>query len=161
MAASLPNFNIMATGYKGDGWTADMVKKVAGRSLMDPKIDDTCIVRISDPLNNAGGVHKIPSITVPFRTRIGKNGNWYGLRVKEFWVYMVNKYGPPSLHLKGSAIDRDAFESRKGIAGFLVKFHGGSANGHFTLWDGSRLLYSGERDYFSISHEAALWEAPS
>ncbi|MBK9162481.1 MAG: hypothetical protein IPM21_00940 [Acidobacteria bacterium] len=159
MAKLLPNFEYMVMFYPGDGKTAADVKQEIGGDVNKPEIDDTCIVRISKPLNIAG--HLIPPWTEKFRTRQGKDKRWYGLRVKEFWPYMITVYGKPVVHAQGF-IDKSLFRKSRGIIGFKVPFADGSASGHFTLWNGKNLLY-GEKDhdYFSISTEAALWSAPT
>ncbi|MEP7212754.1 MAG: T6SS effector amidase Tae4 family protein [Acidobacteriota bacterium] len=160
MANNLPNFDFMKVVYKGDGWTADKVKAAIGGDVNAPDIDDTCIVRISEPLNSAGGIHLIPPRTEPFRTRRGKDKRWYGLRVKEFWPYMEAKYGKPQVFAAGADIKRELFEGKTGVIGFRVHFQGGSATGHFTLWNGENLLYGGlSHDYFNVSYEAALWQS--
>lgn len=144
--------------YKGDGWDAEQVKAAIGGSVNSADVDDTCIVRISEPLNLMAGVHLIPVWTRAFRTRQGKDKRWYGLRVIEFWPYLIKKYGPPKIFQAGN-LSREAFENKTGIIGFRVNFKGGSATGHFTLWDGHDLLYGGlKRDYFSDAYEAALWQ---
>jgi len=157
MARKLPDFDTLVPLYPGDGFTADIVKRMIGGSVDSKDIDDTCIVRISKPLNYSG--HPIPAWTEPFRTRKGKDNKWYGLRVKEFWPYMIKTYGQPTVFSK-APIARKSFSGIRGIIGFRVPFRDGSATGHFTLWDGERLLYGGsQHDYFSIATEAALWEA--
>lgn len=159
MASRLPNFDTMRVFYKGDGWDAGHVKTAIGGSINSADVDDTCIVRISEPLNLAGGIHLIPVWTKPFRTRQGRDKRWYGLRVKEFWPYLIKKYGQPSIFQSGT-LSRQAFVNKTGIIGFRVNFADGSATGHFTLWDGQKLLYGGlKHDYFAIAYEAALWQA--
>lgn len=157
MAKKLPDFELLVPWYPGEGRTAKSVKQEIGGSVNSRDIDDTCIVRISKPLNYNN--HKIPAWTEKFRTRKGTDKFWYGLRVKEFWPYMERIYGPPTVYTK-SPIARSMFAGIKGIIGFRVAFKGGSATGHFTLWNGANLLY-GEKDhdYFAIATEAALWEA--
>lgn len=153
----LPNFELLASFYPGAGRTAASVKQEVGGSVNSADIDDTCIVRLSKPLNYLG--HPIPKWTEAFRTRQGNDKFWYGLRVKEFWPYMEKTYGPPTKR-SNSPIKASLFQGIRGIIGFRVPFKSGSATGHFTLWDGSKLLYGGEdHDYFAIASEAALWEA--
>jgi hypothetical protein len=160
MGNKLPNFDTMRLFYKGDGWLAAQVKSAIGGAVDSSDIDDTCIVRISEPLNLASGIHLIPRWTEPFRTRQGRDKRWYGLRVKEFWPYMEKKYGKPDVFAVGGDIKRELFEGKTGIIGFKVNFKGGSATVHFTLWDGNKLLYGGlDHDYFAISHQAGLWQA--
>ena len=158
MAKTLPDFYLLTPWYPGEGRTADSVKKEIGGSVNSPDIDDTCIVRISKPLNYNG--HPIPRRTEEFRTRLGKDKYWYGLRVKEFWPYMLKTYGKPLVHSIRPAQERNKFNGPQGIIGFRVPFRDGSATGHFTLWDGQKLLYAGAiPDYFAIATEAALWQA--
>lgn len=155
MTRTLPDFDQLRKTYRGDGWTAAEVKKAIGGSVDSDDIDDTCIVRLSEPLNAAG--HLIPAWTKPFRTRQGRNKRWHGLRVAEFWPYMIRNYGKPTIH-KLAPLDIHDFEGPQGIIGFRVPFKG--ATGHFTLWDGGKLLYGGhDHDYFKIATEAALWQA--
>ena len=157
MAKQLPDFDLLVPWYPGKDRTAESVKQEIGGSVNSPDIDDTCIVRLSKPLNYND--HKIPAWTEPFRTRKGRDKMWYGLRVKEFWPYMEKIYGPPTRYSK-QPIDARKFQGIRGIIGFRVPFKDGSATGHFTLWDGFNLLYGGEdHDYFKIATEAALWEA--
>jgi hypothetical protein len=157
MAKKLPEFDALKKFYRGDGWMAEYIKKTIGGAVDSPDIDDTCIVRLSEPLNKAG--HPIPAWTKPFRTRQGTDKRWYGLRVAEFWPYMVKTYGKPTIH-KMAPLKRGDFEGPQGIIGFRVPFKG--ATGHFTLWDGQALLYGGnDHDYFNIATEAALWQAGS
>lgn len=152
----LPDFGVLATSYKGKGWSADGIKKFVGGSVNSEDIDDTCIVRISGPLNDAGQI--IPVWSKKFATRIGNDGRWYGLRVDEFWPYMIDTYGQPTRSSK-KPLDKKLFQGIRGIIGFKVSMFKG-ATGHFTLWDGFDLLYGGEdHDYFSIADDAALWEA--
>ncbi|HSI89383.1 MAG TPA: T6SS effector amidase Tae4 family protein [Pyrinomonadaceae bacterium] len=156
MPKKLPSYSLLAIFYLGEGFKAEEVRRLAGGSVDDPKLKNTCIIRISRPLNYLG--HPIPVRTEPFRTRQGSDKLWYGLRVKEFWDYMIKIYGPPTVTAK-KPFDRRAFADIKGIIGFRVSGWK-DATGHFTLWNGQNLAY-GEKDhdYFAISDEAALWEA--
>jgi hypothetical protein len=157
MKRKLPDFSILEPSFLDDRFTADEVKRLVGGAVNDPKLKNTCIIRVSRSLNSAG--HLIPVWTKPFRTRMGSDKRWYGLRVKEFWDYMLKTYGPPDVYAK-APIDRAAFASAPGIIGFRRPFK--DATGHFTLWDGSDLLQGGlEHDYFAEASEAALWKAGS
>ena len=156
MSKNLPDFQALRSLYRGDGFTAEQIKTSIGGDVNSEDIDNTCIVRLSEPLNAAR--HLIPPWTKPFRTRRGNDKRWYGLRVSEFWTWLTANYGKPVIHKKGPLVRKD-FETMQGIIGFKVsRFKG--ATGHFTLWDGYELLYgSREHDYFAISDEAALWQA--
>jgi len=156
MAKKLPDFETLTPWYPGKGRTAESIKQEIGGDVNSSDIDDTCIVRISKPLNYVG--HKIPAWTKEFRTRQGRDKMWYGLRVKEFWPYLLKTYGKPTVHSK-FPFDPKAFKGIRGIIGFKVAFKDGSATGHFSFWDGYNLLYGGEdHDYFKIATEAGLWE---
>lgn len=73
---------------------------------------------------------------------------------------MLHHYGKPTV-TSSSPIDKSKFSGIRGIIGFRVSTFK-DATGHFTLWDGEKLLYGGdEHDYFAIATEAALWEAGS
>jgi hypothetical protein len=151
----LPDYGLLATTYMGKGWSPEAVKKTIGGAINEKDVTNTCIVRLSKPLNDLG--HPIPAWTEKFRTRKGSDRRWYGLRVTEFWDYMIKTYGKPVVHQR-APINRKAFETYPGIIGFLAKFK--DSNGHFTLWDGYDLVYGGEdHDYWKISSEAALWHA--
>lgn len=155
---TLPDFDVLKPFYPGKGRTAESVKQEIGGTVNSKDIDDTCIVRISKPLNYNG--HPIPPWTEKFRTRQGTDKLWYGLRVREFWPYLEKVYGPPTRRSK-RPIDASIFQGIRGIIGFRVeKWASKGATGHFTLWDGKNLLYGGEdHDYWAIADEAALWEA--
>ena len=145
----------MAALYPGKGWSVDAVKKMVGGDINERDVKNTCIVRLSKPLNQLG--HPIPPWTEKFRTRKGSDKKWYGLRVTEFWDYMIKNYGKPFEHQR-APFDRKKFETYPGVIGFLADFK--DSNGHFTLWDGYDLMYGGEdHDYWKISREAALWRA--
>lgn len=156
MARKLPDFEKLKQFYLGKGVSAEQVKTRVGGGINSHDIKNTCIVRLSIPLNQLGEL--IPSRTEQFKTRQGKDKRWYGLRVKEFWDYMIKTYGPPIITDK-KPLSRDKFLGPQGIIGFRVSSFN-DATGHFTLWDGQDLLYGGdEHDYWQIGHEAALWQA--
>ena len=158
MAKTVPDFELLVPWYPGEGRTADSVKSEIGGSVNSPDIDDTCIIRVSKPLNYNG--HPIPRWTEGFRTRQGTDRHWYGLRVREFWPYMLRTYGKPVVHSTQPRKERDKFKQFQGIIGFKVPFRDGSATGHFALWDSQKLLYTADvPDYFAIATEAALWQA--
>ena len=158
MARKLPDFDRLAALYLGKDYTADQVKKKVGADVNSEDVTNTCVVRLSVPLNGLGEL--IPPWSTKFRTRKGTDRRWYGLRVAEFWQYLIDNYGLPTVTSK-SPLKKETFAGIRGIIGFRVsKFK--DATGHFTLWDGKDLLYGGDdHDYFTIADEAALWEAGS
>jgi hypothetical protein len=156
MSRKLPDFDAMARLYLGEAYTADKVKQTVGGDLNAEDVTNTCVIRLSVPLNALGEL--IPQWSEQFRTRRGKDKRWYGLRVKEFWTYLINNYGQPTVSSK-APIKPETFNGIRGIIGFRVS-HFTDATGHFTLWDGEKLLYGAkEHNYFAIADEAALWEA--
>ena len=156
MGRKLPDFDKMKSLYLGKDYTAEKEKALIGGDLNEKDVTNTCVIRLSVPLNALGEL--IPAWSEPFRTRRGKDKRWYGLRVKEFWTYLTKTYGPPTMSMK-APFSKDKFAGIRGIIGFRVS-HFKDATGHFTLWDGSDLLYGGDdHDYWTISDEAALWES--
>jgi hypothetical protein len=149
----LPAFDDMAKIYPGDSTKSDMVRKQIGGAVDNASFKNTCIIRVSVPLNKLG--HPIPKYSPLFGTRQGKDKMWYGLRVTQFWDYMTRTYGPPDVH-KRAPLNRSDFRVGRGIIGFRVNFK--DATGHFTLWDSKDLLFGGnETDYFARATEGALW----
>ena len=160
MTKKLPDYGVIAPFYPAAA-SAEAVKLAIGGDVNQKHYKNTCIIRISQPLNYAG--HLIPPDSPTFRTKLGNDKKWYGLRVSEFWDYMTRTYGNPTIHehrKKGAPISVASFRGIRGIIGFRLKFK--DATGHFTLWDGFKLLYDGGySDYFANASEAALWEAGS
>jgi hypothetical protein len=158
MSRKIPDFDKMKNLYPGKGYTVDAVKQLVGADVNSPDVKNTCVVRLSVSLNKLGDL--IPARTERFKTRRGKDKHWYGLRVTEFWDYLIKAYGQPTLRMK-APLSRDKFLGSRGIIGFRVGHdHFNDATGHFTLWDGDDLLYGGEdHNYWDIAYEAALWES--
>jgi len=158
MPKKLPNFDELKkyylTGSKED------VKTTIGGGVNADYIDNTCVVRVSRSLIYANHpIDKMPGLlTVP-----GADKKRYALRVKEFRKYMEKTYGKPSVIEKKGAnglIAVAKFNGKRGIIGFEVKGWS-DATGHFSLWDGTKVLYDGGHDYFSgLAYEAVLWIAP-
>ena len=150
---TLPNFDLMAAFYPGAGFNGDAVKKMIGGSVDQAHYKNTCIIRVSRALNLTG--HFLPRDDINgFRTKLGIDKKWYGLRVTEFWEWMNKTYGQPYVR-QADTIDPTGFSGLRGINGFRVGFK--DATGHFTLWNGSKLLYDRGFPYFEEATEAALW----
>lgn len=157
MSKKLPDFKLMVPFYPALQ-SAEQIKIQIGGDVNQEHYKNTCIMRVSMALNYTN--HPIPSDREVFRTKKGKDGKWYGLRVDEFWNYLLKNYGKPTVserRPKDKPISIEKFSGIRGIIGFRVPFKG--ATGHFTLWDGDKLLYDGGYDYFTNATEAALWEA--
>lgn len=155
----MPSFNEMAKYYPASE-AADEVKARIGGNVDQEHLHNTCIIRVSEALNYAQ--HPIPRDSPRFRTKLGADKKWYGLRVREFWEYMNRTYGKPDVHeyvdKYGIAIPVKNFLGKRGIIGFRVD-KWSDASGHFTLWNGSKLLYGSDTfNYWFGSLEAALWQ---
>ncbi len=150
---TLPDFDLMAAFYPGAGFNGAAVKKLIGGSVDQAHYKNTCIMRVSRALNFTG--HLLPPDDINgFRTKLGTDKKWYGLRVTEFWEWMDKTYGKPYIRQAGT-INAAEFNGFRGIIGFRVGFEG--ATGHFTLWNGSKLLYDNGFAYFDEATDAALW----
>ena len=159
MAKSLPNFDELVVHYPAR-LSAEEVKRQIGGDVNADHLKNTCVIRVSQALNYTN--HPIPPDTPKFRTKYGSDKKWYGLRVDEFWDYLLKHYGKPTVYVRkgkanGNIIPIAKFSGTRGIIGFRAKFS--DATGHFTLWDGASLLQGGEYDYFGNATEAGLWEA--
>lgn len=152
MPRKMPDFATLSLHYPGDHINTALLKRRIGGGIDSPDIANTCVVRVSEALNAVG--HIIPVRTQAFATRQGSDKRWYGLRVIEFWEYMLKTYGKPLIHQR-SPINIADFGGYSGIIGFRRPFS--TATGHFTLWNGSRLLYGDDGKYWTYSTEAALW----
>ncbi len=73
----------------------------------------------------------------------GGDGLLYGYRVAELKKYMHNVFGSPTIIEKGTKIRQVDFYNKKGIIAFDVSGWS-DATGHFSLWDGTKLLYGDE-----------------
>jgi hypothetical protein len=122
--------------------------------------ENTCAFRMSKGLNYSG--FKLPYDNSKYRTK-GSSGGvhkgddklnyWY--RVKELGKYLEEHLGSPEFDetLKKVGLGEkkvglskenwDRLNKMKGIIMFKVSGWG-NASGHFTLWDGSHLIYPGD-----------------
>jgi hypothetical protein len=153
--AKLPAFDKLTVSYLGSDYSVDQVKTMVGGSVNSADVDNTCVVRVSRALNGAGA--PIPPRTGKFATRKGADKRFYGLRVREFWIYMLNKYGKPDVYADTQPMSKADFENKKGIMGFKLPKRPGRATGHFALWDGTKELHGDADDYFPIALEIGLW----
>ena len=160
MGKKLPDFSQLSVVYPS-GPDPKRVKLEIGGQVNQDHYENTCIIRLSRSLNYTN--HPIPSDSSFFKTRRGADNKWYGLGVQQFWEYLEKNYGNPTIFaekdLRTGKIPKEKFAGIRGIIGFRVKGWK-DASGHFTLWDGDKLIYGGDKhDYFTISYKAALWEA--
>jgi hypothetical protein len=158
----LPDYDEMIKIYPTDK-DPEKVKKDIGGNVNRSWYENTCIIRLSKSLNYTN--HPIPVISGSFKTVQGADKKWYGLGVQQFWEYLETFYGKPTVYAekdkKTGRIPMAKFSGIRGIIGFRVKGWE-DASGHFTMWDGFKLIYGGDKhDYFAIAYKAALWEAGS
>lgn len=157
MSKKLPNFDELKKYYlTGD---LDSVKSTIGGEVDADWIKNTCVVRVSRSLNYAKDpITKAPGLLIV----LGGDKKRYALRVKEFRAYMNKTYGKPAVSEKknaGGTITKTKFSGKRGIICFEVTGWS-DATGHFSLWDGTKVLYDGGHDYFGgLSNEAVLWQA--
>lgn len=161
----LPSYKPLSANYPTG--TADEVKKLVGGKVDAAWITNTCTVRLSRSLNYAGDEHKVPKEAGLF-TVSGADHLQYALRVTEMKTFLKKKYGLPQISESANdgVVDKSKFNGKNGIICFDVEGWK-DASGHFTLWDGSSLLYGGEHDYFSLNENGVrttkgyLWECPT
>ena len=156
----LPSYQELVKSYPF-GETADEVRHRIGGNVDHDWYENTCVIRVSESLNEAK--HPIPADSGNFKTRRGANKKWYGLGVQQFWEYLERTYGKPDIYAERDPatgrIPYFDFFGNTGIIGFRVKGWN-DASGHFTLFNGLFLMYGGaDHDYWSISSKAALWKS--
>lgn len=125
--------------------------------------ENTCAARMSYALNRSG--IKLPS-TGGYSLK-GDDGFRYWMRVKELKAYMAKRFGTPDISYSPNPVKQIIDLNTKKItpeiiervnlvkSNFISKIQGkkgiivfdvtgwGNASGHFTLWDGSDLVYVG------------------
>lgn len=156
---ALPSFEAMWAAYPhGD---ADEIKASIGGKVNASWITNTCTIRVSHALNEAGFmIPQGPASGVSgLHTVTGANGNQYAYRVKEFDAWLRANVGAPSLTVKatgGTGVDRAQFKGRRGIIMFEVAFS--DATGHFDLWNSFAPAHD---EYFARARTVSLWDAPT
>jgi hypothetical protein len=152
---TLPSFDAMWNAFPHG--EADDVKGLIGGRVNADWITNTCTIRLSRALNEAGFLlPRGPANSQPgLHTVTGADGNNYAYRVAEMRDYLVKTVGQPLITQSGSAIDPAAFAGRKGIIAFSVPFS--DATGHLDLWDGNQPAHG---EYFSKATKVEFWPAP-
>lgn len=131
--------------------------------------ENTCAFRMSKGLNYSG--FKLPYDNSKYKAKGAKGGvhkgddklnYWY--RVKELGKYLEDHLGKPEFDetLKKAGLGQakedlskenwDKLRKMKGIIMFKVSGWG-NASGHFTLWDGSNLIYPGDPQHNNPNSE--------
>lgn len=167
--------------------TIDLYKTIGGEfpSYKDDEqmykekyLVNSCAVRMSRGLNLSG--LKLPKDNSKYRAIGSKGGvmkskeqDYYWLRVAELAKYLKDIWGEPDIVFKLkkakvgeskeglTAADWAKLRSKKGVIVFKVSGWG-DATGHFTLWNGTNLIYPGnpahdnpnsEYYYFNMKYE--------
>ncbi len=146
----LPAFESLDANYPTTSDYKRILREINPALENDPAFQNTCAMRISMALNANPG-HQIPRRPGLLTVR-GLDGNRYAVRVKELKNYLKLRYSLPFKTLFATTmgvIDNAPLKGRRGIIAFDVTGWG-DASGHFTLWDGKELLYSGGHDYFNM-----------
>jgi|GEM_PF-2254544 len=164
----LPLYSMLAKNYPTNHNTIEVLKKVGGGAIGLP---NSCVIRVSQALNYAGEIHKIKKSHI-MDTVTGADGLLYGKKVMEFKDYLNHYYkSTPRVAVRSPVkMNPNQFKLKKGIIGFFIDGWD-NARGHFTLWDGFRLAYEGDHNYWSEFHkgyirgqvcieEICLWECP-
>lgn len=160
-----PSWDDMILNYPDSSINVDTLYAKIGNGL--PKMlkenqawENSCAFRMSKGLNYSG--FKLPYNNSKYRAKgstggvhIGDDKLNYWYRVKELGKYLEEHLGSPEFDetLKKAKIGEtkeelsiekwDKLKNLKGI--IMFKVSGWSdASGHFTLWDGSHLIYPGD-----------------
>ena len=151
MAKFPPFQDLWAAFPKGEA--VEVKAQIGGRVDAD-WITNTCAIRVSRALNNAGA-------TISYakgKTISGADGKWHYFRVADLGAYLLANFGKPDL-----VIDRKAGAPAlapkdllgvKGIVKFDVRIWR-DATGHFTLWDGATCA---DKCYFAEASSISLWK---
>lgn len=147
----LPSFELLAKNYDTDSNVTSVKKRIGGEVTQSWLGNNTCVIRVSKALNYAGEAFRVKR-GHGMEVVKGADGFWYGFRVSEFKNYLHRTFGEAKVvKEKGKKINVNDFHNKRGIIGFDVE-NWTDATGHFSLWDGSKILYDGGHEYFSFPH---------
>lgn len=150
-AVAMPNFASLVLNYPTTPDFKSVIKSIRPDLVDNPSYQNTCAMRLCKALNGCPG-HQIPKGKIAgLYTIVGIDGNSYAVRVQEMKDYLKRRYAAPSkiiIAAKG-VINNADISGKKGIIAFDVSGWK-DASGHFTLWDGKKLLYAGSHDYFNL-----------
>lgn len=145
----LPPFDKLVLNYPTTSDYKSVIRDINPKYENEPAYQNTCAMRLSKALNYCNG-HEIPKKGGLYCI-IGIDKKRYAIRVKEVKRYLRDTYGPPDYELSAikGKIDKSKILNQKGIIAFDVTGWS-DASGHFTLWNGTNLLYAGSHDYFNF-----------
>lgn len=107
--------------------------------------ENSCAIRMSRALNYSG--KKLGNAPSRGGNIVGDDGYNYWIRVRDLQKYLVDNLPKPNVDKAGAIDIVNEFKNKSGIIVFDVSGWG-NATGHFTLWDGSHLIYPGD-----LSHD--------
>lgn len=169
-----PTFENMLKYYPGEDYAAQDVYEMVGgkvwqnyKSRMNDDVNpyaNSCAIRMSRTLNyNDILIKNEPKL--PGATGSGSDGKWYYYKVDPLMKFLEKTFGPYDISRKRTDSDVvTTFANKKGIIVFKVSGWK-DATGHFTLWDGTNLIYA-THDYFTFNEDGAfttdikLWLLP-
>jgi hypothetical protein len=144
---TLPAFDKIWAAYPHG--EASEVKKLIGGAVDAAWITNTCAIRVSRALNEAG--FAIPRTVAGLNTVRGGDNKRYAYRVAELRRYMRTVLGRPDI----TSSNPDDFIGKKGLIVFEVRGWS-DATGHFDLWDGTQPAHA---EYFDRASSVQLWLA--
>src|SRR5438128_1616136 len=148
MIKTMPSFETLDIYYPLSDDPQRVIHDINPAFCDNKDFGNTCTMRVSQALNACPG-HEIPKLDSLYTIK-GLDGNRYAVRVKEMKQYMASRYGNPQvLSASRGVIDNSSISGKKGIIAFDVEGWE-DASGHFTLWDGAQLAYTGGHDYFNF-----------
>lgn len=106
--------------------------------------ENSCAIRMSRALNYSG--KKLGNAPSRGGNIVGDDGYNYWIRVRDLQKYLVDNLPKPNVDKAGAIDIVNEFKNKRGIIVFDVSGWG-NATGHFTLWDGSHLIYPGDRSH--------------
>ena len=156
MAILSISFATLKANYYIGKTTPDFIKGHIGGGVNASYINNTCVIKVSKALN-ASSASAIPAHRYGLVTVVGQDKKNYALRVKEFKIYLLSKYGKPDLTYNKSnpnAKQPEDFNGKTGIIIFDVQGWS-DATGHATLWDNNKCL--DDSDYWNMAKVVELW----
>jgi hypothetical protein len=154
MKKSLPDFSDLEKNYPSTEKAEEVIRDINPEYENLPGYENTCAMRVSKALNYCKG-HEIPQ-QKGLLCIIGKDKKRYAIRVREMERYIKDTYGEPVFELKAEKgiIDNSSIIGKKGIISFHVSGWG-DATGHISLWNGKKVLYTGNRNYFNLYYKTS------
>ena len=146
----LPPFDLLLKNYDTDPDPNAVKKRIGGEVTESWLGNNTCVMRLCKAFNYAGDPYRIRQ-GMGMEVVKGADKLWYGFKVQQFKQYLNKVYGDAKvIKEKGEKVDEQDFKYKSGIIGIDVS-NWRDATGHFSLYDGSKIVYQGDHNYFSMS----------